>query len=695
MCSAIRFISLLSYFLPFSFYLRVEAAAIGTESSLQDLGKFWQITDVHWDLNYALDGDPLKMCHRHSISSPPSSSATVEKLQTNGRYGNYLCDAPWMLVNAGLDAMMNIDAHPDFILWTGDIGPHVSDPKPSLDVIFQTMSNVSAELLRRFPPPVAVLPVLGNHDSFPQDDYPNCPSSFFERYLEKGGWSSFLTSEQQESFRRGGYYSYKAPANVKVLVLNTNMYYFGNELGTTDPDPCRQFTWLSNELDTAKLHNYKVMLVGHAPPGFFERFPIIPSFNVTYNEHFIDIVEQSGALIHSQVYGHLHTDTFRIYGSIESGTSSAAFMAPSLTPWQANQTFGGTAVNPSLRLYSYDSVSIMDYKQYLLNLTRANQRPTNPSLLVSKLLEEEIPRDTTQISVEKINTESFIASGDQSSGSWKSELRSVHQNVDVMTEANMIQNFPDDDLHFTTEHWLGSRDLKGVDEHLEDPKHSARPFGTPEPTYAPYTDADLPDLNWELYYEGRKAYSLDRLDGVGMSKLYESLESNEDIFDRYYKRNSAGFSYNKGLCRGHCRKQQLCAIANSRVRDLFSCMAFNKTYIDSVLKRTFDRISVSTFDGYFVDTPTADTTEHFEPTTPVEYPIQDTPLDVCSSKNSLSNHCISWFSPTVIIGIALFWVILISFLALIWRKNRCTARTGSSLLNSSTHGYKPLSSDEH
>jgi hypothetical protein len=41
-----------------------------------------------------------------------------------GEWGHYGCDAPEVLVLATLAAMQRIEPNPDFILWTGDSGPH-------------------------------------------------------------------------------------------------------------------------------------------------------------------------------------------------------------------------------------------------------------------------------------------------------------------------------------------------------------------------------------------------------------------------------------------------------------------------------------------------------------------------------------------------------------------------------------------
>lgn len=78
---------------------------------------------------------------------------------------------------------------------------------------------------------------------------------------------------------------------------------------------------------------------------------------------------------------------FCISGEVES----VAFLAPSVTPWQASPVFGGTAVNPSLRLYSYTPTAIVDYFQYHFNLSKVIT-PPDEALTLS---EESSPEDIT------------------------------------------------------------------------------------------------------------------------------------------------------------------------------------------------------------------------------------------------------------------------------------------------------------
>lgn len=56
---------------------------------------------------------------------------------------------------------------------------------------------------------------------------------------------------------------------------------------------------------------------------------------------------------------------FHDSGEVES----VALLAPSVTPWHAS-VMGGTAINPSVRLYYYTPSEILDYFQYHLNLSK-------------------------------------------------------------------------------------------------------------------------------------------------------------------------------------------------------------------------------------------------------------------------------------------------------------------------------------
>ncbi|CAL4095874.1 unnamed protein product, partial [Meganyctiphanes norvegica] len=425
-------------------------------------GKFWQITDIHWDLQYSRTGDKEQMCHEEYKSTNLD----------NGYYGNYFCDSPWPLVKSALQAMAQIDEQPDFVLWTGDNVPHVEDPSPDFSVIFPTVANITGELRTTFPESVPILPVLGNHDAFPKDDFPVAGEEFYGQYLSKGGWAALLPIHAQEDFKKGGYYAYPIQNRITMLILNTNLYYYFNELRTESNDPCGQFAWLREKFQQARKDMTKVIVSAHAPPGYFERFAVTPFFNETYNDMYVDIMNEFSDVIMAQIYGHEHTDSFKIFNMNDDGNGnkkpgSVAFLAPSVTPWHASPVWGGTAINPSVRLYSYNTEHILDYTQYHLNLTIANS---------------------------------------------------------------------------------GVPAVKYNPIHLQKPK-------------------------WVEYYRATEAFDLMILDVASMSDYYGRMVVDDNIFQEYYQKNSAG--YDEAFCDSTCKKSHICAIAHIKVDDLKACMGFD------------------------------------------------------------------------------------------------------------------------
>ena len=116
-----------------------------------------------------------------------------------------------------------------------------------------------------------------------------------------------------------------------MIVLNTNIYYSDNF--TDGPDPCGQLDWLNTTLVDAV---EPVFIVAHVPPGGFERGHGEEGMKINFNspkEHAHDInqryvqilTEQKNAKkIQGQLYGHLHTDTFRLF--LDSATHLSSIL---------------------------------------------------------------------------------------------------------------------------------------------------------------------------------------------------------------------------------------------------------------------------------------------------------------------------------------------------------------------------------
>ena len=115
---------------------------------------------------------------------------------------------------------------------------------------------------------------------------------------------------------RCGFYRYNdRDSNLTILALNTNLYYKTNNTG---PDICGQLAWLRTELEKSARAHTRVIITAHIPPGFFEREPFGPFFETGfgdhhYNEDYVDLVQEFSDTISAQIYGHIHTNTFRLF----------------------------------------------------------------------------------------------------------------------------------------------------------------------------------------------------------------------------------------------------------------------------------------------------------------------------------------------------------------------------------------------
>ncbi|KAB1268860.1 Acid sphingomyelinase-like phosphodiesterase 3b [Camelus dromedarius] len=280
-------------------------------------GKFWHVSDLHLDPNYKVSEDPLQVCP--SASSQPVPSA--------GPWGDYLCDSPWVLINSSIYAMKEIEPEPDFILWTGDDTPHVPDEKLGEEAVLEIVARLT-ELIREV-----------------------FPGAFYsEKLLGPSGAG-------------------------RIVVLNTNLYYSNNEQTAGIADPGQQFRWLEDVLTDASRAGEMVYIIGHVPPGFFEKTRNKAWFREGFNEEYLKVVRKHHQVIAGQFFGHHHTDSFRMFYNDAGAPISVMFLTPGVTPWKT--TLPGVvngANNPGIRLFEYDqaTLNLQDIVTYFLNLSQAN-----------------------------------------------------------------------------------------------------------------------------------------------------------------------------------------------------------------------------------------------------------------------------------------------------------------------------------
>ena len=59
-------------------------------------------------------------------------------------------------------------------------------------------------------------------------------------------------------FFTGGYYTVKSVSGLRILALNTNLYYTSDKVTAGIPDPADQFRWMEHVLNNSLANNEMV-----------------------------------------------------------------------------------------------------------------------------------------------------------------------------------------------------------------------------------------------------------------------------------------------------------------------------------------------------------------------------------------------------------------------------------------------------
>ncbi|KAJ3429477.1 sphingomyelin phosphodiesterase [Anaeramoeba flamelloides] len=319
-------------------------------------GKFWQITDQHYDWIY-------------KYKSKPHSGECRTGEGDAGFYGDYDCDIPWLTVESAVQEMAKIEPNVDFVINSGDTWPHAGG---SAEQKLQTIANVT-NILRKYFPNTPVFYSPGNHDFEPKHDCAPGANAWLARMAD--AISPILTTEQKKTYLQGGYYS-QVIEGIRVVIINTILYYGHNHYTTNaEGDLSNQYAFITSQLDEAYENDEKVLFVGHVSPGFEERFGDM-GFHEKFNEPFLKVFEEHPhkEVILASLYGHLHSDSFRL-----SENAGPLLLSPALTPWKNYHTKLGVPNNLGMgRLFTYNKIdkALLKYEQYYADLQTCNEDMT-------------------------------------------------------------------------------------------------------------------------------------------------------------------------------------------------------------------------------------------------------------------------------------------------------------------------------
>jgi len=295
-------------------------------------GRFIHLTDTHLLRAYGVGTDPKKNC--------------VTGTGSAGVFGDWSCDTTWAVQNFTVEAL-KARPKPDFILYGGD-HTALKDPSQSIndtEWYINDIARILREVRNAYGPDVRVFPMLGNHDSFPFYQFPE-EGPFYVYEAAAKAWKDFLQPSSLETVRKGGYYTELIEPGLRLVVVNTAMYFDANfAFPEWTVDPGGQLAWMRSVLQKAKDAGELVFLAAHVPPGSSEITWTVDMW-LSLNDQFVRALEGfNGNPVVASFFGHTHFATYKIFSNEnvtvpDSTNSHVGFISTSLTPrYNANPAF--------------------------------------------------------------------------------------------------------------------------------------------------------------------------------------------------------------------------------------------------------------------------------------------------------------------------------------------------------------------
>ena len=215
----------------------------------------------------------------------------------------------------------------------------------------------------------------GNHESSPVNIFePNAVGNATQWVYDTlaDQWSRWIGNATSEVRDIGAYSVKYAKGNLRIISLNTNMYYrfnFAMYQKEFEEDPNGQIAWFVKELDAAEKAGENVYVMGHMPLGEQDALPV-------YSNALDRVVKRYSATIKAMFFGHTHVDHFEIsysdYSKREySNALAVSYICPSLTP---------TSGMPSFRVYDVDpdTFAVLDATTYMADMSDKDFQTKGP-----------------------------------------------------------------------------------------------------------------------------------------------------------------------------------------------------------------------------------------------------------------------------------------------------------------------------
>lgn len=332
-------------------------------------------SDIHVDLSYETGSN--YNCTKNICCRPYTSEDAPGNTDFPcGPNGNHQCDSPKTLEQSLYAAIEQYAPNAAFALFTGDVVEgavwlvNQAEVTSDLNSAYSAMSSGL-----RMP----VYAATGNHDAAPVNSFPpeavdTTITSQWVYDTLSADWTQWIGSTAAGQADDYGAYSYKlSDHNLRIISINTNMYYKANYWlyeQTMETDPDGQLAWLVSELQTAETAGERVYIIGHMPLGSGDTLHDGSNYlNQIFNRY--------EATIAGIFMGHTHKDEFEIgYSDYSAQSASTAttmtYISPALTP---------TSGSPAFRVYTVDpeTFGVLDMTEYTTSLEAASYQTTGPT----------------------------------------------------------------------------------------------------------------------------------------------------------------------------------------------------------------------------------------------------------------------------------------------------------------------------
>lgn len=265
------------------------------------------LTDVHLDLDYDAGLSSLCKCE-----SRYDEDGTCFFSAKSNHFGQFGCDSSLNLLQSTLAAAAAV-SDPAFVIYAGDFARHSS---PSGTSTFGAIRTVREQISTYFPS-ATIVANFGNSDMSKDYSLNMTEGVANNPYLSKVAdilWAEQgdLEEESRGQFSRTGFYSVEVAPGLTILSLNTIVYSIHHTPNTTGiEDPFGQFEWLEGQLTAIQAAEGACWIIGHIPP-VIESSRYQDLWEPRYSRRFLDLLRDYGSAVKTLLFGHTHTDEFRI-----------------------------------------------------------------------------------------------------------------------------------------------------------------------------------------------------------------------------------------------------------------------------------------------------------------------------------------------------------------------------------------------